>query len=403
MRHELFSAINQKGQIYSLLGKPREEIIRLRQGIFFCPACKQKVQLKIGEINHPHFSHIQHHRCPFEWEPESKQHITGKFLMQTFFQQLGWNANLEVYLKSISQKPDLLIAKGSKQIAVEYQCSPLPLFRLQERVGGYRRFGIEQKWFFDSSLIQSQSSFNTIILSEFVISSLIWNAPYFQLWTLDLENRSFLLFHHILPFSQKKIFASQSLYSLLDRQSVKVTSPYEAIIRSWKQARIKWLLTPNINKKLSDQQFYRFLYQQSVHRSLLPPFIGLPHLSLPYIKTPAPIWQAYVCLELYQLLKNQTAVPKNQLIDMMKKRVHTGEIELRDFLFTTPSLEIPVQEYLQLLTDLHVFSEKENHILVGKGAESVINNSSTQDQSIRNVHSFYRNHMNHLLQIISQH
>ncbi|MET3698344.1 competence CoiA-like predicted nuclease [Bacillus oleivorans] len=395
----MFVAINQNGHIYSLIGKSREEIIPLRQQEFYCPGCKQKVQLKIGEINHPHFSHIQYHRCPFEWEPESEQHIDGKLLLQTFFQNLGWKTELEVYLKAISQKPDLLLKKGSQQFAIEYQCSPLTLSRLRERVEGYSRLGIKQKWFFAPSLIKSQSSSSSICLSEIVITGLVWNDPYFHLWCLDPDNRKLILFHHIFPFSQKKIFALQTPYSLLDQPPLITTPSSKSIIRSWKQERIKWLLTPNVSKKSSDLQFYRYLYQKSVHRSLLPPFVGIPHLSLPYIKTPAPIWQAYVCLELYQILQRKESISREHLIHLLKKRVQTGEIELRDFLFQPSSLEIPVLEYLQILVNLHVFSENENHILVGKEAQTIMNASITQDQSIRTVNAFYRDHIGSLLKV----
>ena len=56
---------------------------------------------------------------------------------------------VEAYLPTLKQRPDLLIGK----IAIEIQCSPLPIKRLVERTETYQTHGYQVVWILGERLV----------------------------------------------------------------------------------------------------------------------------------------------------------------------------------------------------------------------------------------------------------
>lgn len=115
------------------------------KGPFTCPQCGKALILMYGERKRPFFAHKV--ECPSHCHGETSTHQRGKKQMVKWAQYHGWNPQMEVFLPSIQQRPDVMIQVDSKPFVLEYQCSPLDLFRLIERNQGYRRLRLPYCWF----------------------------------------------------------------------------------------------------------------------------------------------------------------------------------------------------------------------------------------------------------------
>lgn len=113
---------------------------------YYCPSCHGPVILRQGHCYMAHFAHLKR-ACGAFSEGETSEHLRGKQLLATFFRAFGARVKLEAYLPGLKQRPDLLIQLPDHQLlALEYQCAPLSLRKLQKRVRGYQKAGLAELW-----------------------------------------------------------------------------------------------------------------------------------------------------------------------------------------------------------------------------------------------------------------
>ena len=112
---------------------------------YYCPACHQPVYLRRGRGKVAHFAHRPGADCAVS-EGETSEHLRGKQQLFNYFQAQGLRPRLEVYLPVINQRPDILVWRDRRLVAVEFQCSPLTVARLQARNEGYYQLGIKPVW-----------------------------------------------------------------------------------------------------------------------------------------------------------------------------------------------------------------------------------------------------------------
>src|SRR5699024_9596828 len=91
---------------------------------YYCPACHQPVYLRRGRGKVAHFAHRPGADCAVS-EGETSAHLRGKQQLFNYFQVQGLRPRLEVYLPVINQRPDILVWRDRRLVAVEFQCSPL--------------------------------------------------------------------------------------------------------------------------------------------------------------------------------------------------------------------------------------------------------------------------------------
>ncbi len=126
---------------------PQGQLIQINQALksekYVCPTCGQKLVIKTSCLGKKYFGHLQRSSklCG-----ESTPHQLGKQQIFQWALSQGWHPKLEVYLPNIHQRPDILIEVKQKQIAVEYQCSPLTIDQMKQRNQGYDSQGICVKW-----------------------------------------------------------------------------------------------------------------------------------------------------------------------------------------------------------------------------------------------------------------
>lgn len=185
----MFVAKDEIGQLWNLL-----ENTSCKRQVYYCPACHGEVILKAGSIKIPHFAHRRKTDCDFYSENESLTHLKGKQLLYEWSQK---QARLEVGLPAIKQRPDLLLDK----IAIEFQCSPLSIQRLQERIKGYQEIALPQWWILGGDL-QKRGRLTALIKHFCSFNPRLG----FYFWSLDCETRSLLLHYHVqeLPKSKQR-------------------------------------------------------------------------------------------------------------------------------------------------------------------------------------------------------
>lgn len=152
---------------------------KMKRNHFTCPACNQTVFLRAGSVKIAHFAHAKDSDCVAS-EGETREHLLGKKQLFNWAKRHQYKPVYEVYLPEIKQRPDLLIKIGRQTVALEYQCSPISLTRLQERNAGYRKMNIKVWWILGSPYRHRRLSnvkvaqFTQFIFNRFDL--LFWNT-----------------------------------------------------------------------------------------------------------------------------------------------------------------------------------------------------------------------------------
>lgn len=117
-----------------------------KQCNYVCPGCQTPVTVKKGRLKQAHFAHTSLQKCQALAEGESAVHLLGKLAMVDFFESIGGRVVLEPWLPEIQQRPDLLVTFDNRQVAIEFQCAPISVERVQRRTAGFAKLGLEVVW-----------------------------------------------------------------------------------------------------------------------------------------------------------------------------------------------------------------------------------------------------------------
>ncbi|HEM3725580.1 TPA: competence protein CoiA [Streptococcus suis] len=175
----MFIVKNKTNHLFNLL-----ELQDLRDEDFYCPQCSSPVRYRSGKILRPHFAHVSRKDCPFFTENESVQHLSLKSELYSWLVEKE-PVELEKYLPEINQLADLLV---NKRLALEVQCSRLPISRLQERTQAYHEAGYQVLWLLGKDLWLKDRL--TKLHKQFLSFSMNMG---FYLWELDDEMKELRL------------------------------------------------------------------------------------------------------------------------------------------------------------------------------------------------------------------
>ncbi|HEM2792260.1 TPA: competence protein CoiA [Streptococcus suis] len=171
-------ALDEDRQIFNLLENPAP------QGRYSCPGCGGLVRYKSGKVLRSHFAHVTLRDCTYFSENESAQHLSLKSSLYKWLQGQE-EVELEAYLPATKQVADLLV---NQQLALEVQCSSLPISRLQERTMAYQQAGIAVLWLLGKDLWLGERLTN--LHKQFLSFSMNMG---FHLWELDDEKKELRL------------------------------------------------------------------------------------------------------------------------------------------------------------------------------------------------------------------
>ncbi|HEM4424999.1 competence protein CoiA [Streptococcus suis] len=171
-------ALDEDGQVFNVLENPAP------QGSFTCPVCGGLVRYKSGKVMRSHFAHVSLRDCSYFSENESAQHLS---LKSSLYNWLAKNelVELEKCLPKIGQVADLLV---NNSLALEVQCSSLPITRLQARTIAYHVAGYQVVWLLGKDLWLKGRLTN--LHKQFLSFSMNMG---FHLWELDDEKNELRL------------------------------------------------------------------------------------------------------------------------------------------------------------------------------------------------------------------
>lgn len=178
-------------ELFSLIDCSIDELTQIRsEQAFVCPMCHQSVILKAGPIKIPHFAHRKKNSCWYEAEAETEteEHLRLKQLFAEKCLREKLSFQVEAYLPTLKQRPDLLIGK----IAIEIQCSPLPIKRLVERTETYQTHGYQVVWILGERLVPKDKL--TQLTKQFLYFS---ESLGFYLWSANKKQERIELLCHI--------------------------------------------------------------------------------------------------------------------------------------------------------------------------------------------------------------
>ncbi|HEM4055264.1 TPA: competence protein CoiA [Streptococcus suis] len=171
-------ALDEDGQVFNVLENPAP------QGSFTCPVCGGLVRYKSGKVLRSHFAHVTLRDCHYFSENESAQHLSLKSCLYSWLINAE-QVELEKCLPSIGQVADLFV---NDRLALEVQCSSLPISRLQLRTQAYHEAGFQVLWLLGKGLwIKERLS---KLHKQFLSFSMNMG---FHLWELDDEKNELRL------------------------------------------------------------------------------------------------------------------------------------------------------------------------------------------------------------------
>ncbi|HEM2591846.1 TPA: competence protein CoiA [Streptococcus suis] len=171
-------ALDEDGQVFNVLENPAP------QGRYSCPGCGGLVRYKSGKVLRSHFAHVTLRDCHYFSENESAQYLSLKSCLYSWLINAE-QVELEKCLPSIGQVADLFV---NNSLALEVQCSSLPISRLQLRTQAYHEAGFQVLWLLGKGLwIKERLS---KLHKQFLSFSMNMG---FHLWELDDEKKELRL------------------------------------------------------------------------------------------------------------------------------------------------------------------------------------------------------------------
>ncbi|WP_040758318.1 competence protein CoiA [Sporosarcina newyorkensis] len=269
---------------------------------FYCPQCKEKLILKVGDVMIPHFAHRQQTNCRDSFsEGESPTHLLGKTQLYELFSRHALNVNLEPFLVDVRQRPDLLVTWQDTAVPIEFQCSVIPLSLVQQRNAGYHMLNMLPIWI----VLTPQTIHAT---SAATLSIRISQFHHFFIRQIN-DRITILLTYH--PLSEQfhylshmihlhgSTYAVRHLILRIDKQTVPFATPaapnpteIEELTRHYQSARRKYLRSViGYNPLGIHNRFLRACYEMRIQPIQLPSWVGVPTAGQEAFKQPDCEWQ----------------------------------------------------------------------------------------------------------------
>ena len=268
-------------ELFSLIDCSIDELTQIRsEQAFVCPMCHQSVILKAGPIKIPHFAHRKKNSCWYEAEAETEEHLRLKQLFAEKCLREKLSFQVEAYLPTLKQRPDLLIGK----IAIEIQCSPLPIKRLVERTETYQTHGYQVVWILGERLVPKDKL--TQLTKQFLYFS---ESLGFYLWSANKKQERIELLCHIEESQCQQFYRRKQSWDFYEKKLLEIIQLPTANLNLLPGRRHTGQLMYDYYQKLTQQLGYRnaqllrtqsFLYTKGCHILQLPPWFYYPGLKL---------------------------------------------------------------------------------------------------------------------------
>lgn len=355
----MFTAITEKGSIINLFTiKDKDELKVLKSIPTYCPECKGRVILKMGEKKITHFAHERKEWCKANGEAESSYHLQGKLQLYQKLLQLNLEPQLEPYYSEIKQRADISFIWNNKKYVIEYQCAVISPQLVKKRTAGYRKINIHPIWIIGFQQLKKWNPIK-LKLSAFIYQFFTLYQGQYLLPTYCPFDKVFYLLQNPIPISISQTFISTYSYPLVKIMGDLPTIPSSQLHYSYWRERIHRQKTKDLHylTKMNDQ-FLKELYARALHPHFLPPFIGIPLKEGFLIETPPIFWQAYIFLDTFNLEGEMKIYPLQKIYAFFQGRINKGQVKIREFPFLSNiEWKTAVQQYLRILVSLKILEE----------------------------------------------
>ncbi|WP_314061710.1 competence protein CoiA family protein [uncultured Vagococcus sp.] len=359
----MFIAMNQDGELINLLFKTKEEIRELTRQKWWCSSCGLALTIKNGSIKQSHFAHQKNNACQRVTEGETEEHLKGKRLLAQWCDTFNLTYQLEAYLPELKQRPDVLLGR----IAIEFQCSQLPLARLVERTETYQRHGYQVIW------VLGKQFFVENRLTAFQRACLNYHQKIgFYLWELDVELEALSCVLHVEEVTgERRVYYSRKSWQVESDSLLKILHfPQENqlfIRRQFKERSIllayfekieEWLCRRDRQTLLIQEQ----LYQQGVHLRGLDVCFFLPVTHPIVMRGSVFIWRLLV----WTIIETTGKGTFSTIFQTFYAQVIQGELELYEMpmISLETNLNLFLTDYLRALYQLGYVTFKEGYFFV---------------------------------------
>lgn len=372
----MFVAKIKNGPVISLIHEwDRKELEKyLNAQELICPVCESTVQPRLGNQRLWHFAHVSKADCQHQLENESEYHLLGKKHLYYWFESQGIKVELESYLRTIKQRPDLLVTVEHQKYAIEFQCSTIDTGILIKRTESYIRENITPIWILGGNRLK-KSSQNIIRPSSFdLLMSIQTNENVIRLIYYCPTTNRFCTASSLVPFSPKVFFATTKFYlpNQLTFSNMIKTSNDDKITNydAWLTVKKRW----RTSSFLYVQEYQkRWFYEQGVPLCLLPGEAGIPIKSMIWIKTDAILWQGWILIKYIFPLPSGKCISYHDVYHSFKAEVQKGYFSIRRL----PSLKnshysFAIMDYLHQLVNIGILCRSGSPVTFRKNRDIII-------------------------------
>ncbi|OLP64826.1 hypothetical protein BACPU_21460 [Bacillus pumilus] len=321
---------------------------------FYCPECRQEVQLKLGEHRVYHFAHLQLTACPFNATGETVYHQAGKTALKAWLQRIGCQPILEKYVSSIKQRPDVTAVEDNVCYAIEFQCANIPKKELINRTIGLRAAGMVPIWVLGGNRLNRKSgqlfSFSAIhwgVLRQSQKKGLIFYCP---------NKETFIHLDHILVFQPSKICATMTvrppsayphLSALLKvHEPSKKQSLHQQWLKCIQQFRMR---SPRILSNESNRLRQVFYEYHETSFPFLPTEVFIPLTEAYIFTSPVYVWQGWLYDWIVRRKSGHASVTMQMLINEIYRCVQVKKVKFRYANVTIEEVKEVITAYVEVL------------------------------------------------------
>jgi competence protein CoiA len=354
----------KSGTIFSLGTEYKKEMLLIirKNEEFFCPACGERVSLKLGNQRIFHFAHRSGTVCRDFHESETLYHMKGKLQLYQWLERQGIPAALEFYDSIIKQRPDIVFQYGGNKYALEYQCSPISEDIFIKRTAAYYQQNYIPLWIMGSKHMKAKRK-NIFSLSGFDYFFLRKTKDnHLILPSYCPEEQQFKILSSIQHYSIKNALAYVTHYPLQKTVIEEILAPKPTnhfSFAKWTMEMEKFIWNWSLHPNPELNRFLREIYMHNLNLYLLPPEIGLPGSQSLFIQTPPIIWQTYLYLDVLQ------DKSPNDLIDLRVVERHYNKRIMKTEIINRNMPQLPnvisfnaVKEYFLQLERLGILTNK---------------------------------------------
>ncbi|SCB86625.1 competence protein CoiA [Weissella bombi] len=182
---------------------------------YYCPACNERVRLKKGEINVPHFAHIVGSFCSASSEGETSIHLQGKLALFELFRKQYDEVRLEPWLSKIKQRPDLMLRKGNQWFVIEFQCATISIKNVQKRTKGYQQLKLKVIWIlgepYQKKRLQAGTLAKFAVIRERQLQIAFWQQEKGIIWHAwwQIDGKTKLLKRQVIHNQEQQLLKLQ--------------------------------------------------------------------------------------------------------------------------------------------------------------------------------------------------